>query len=441
MTLSADPSAARPAVAPAVVDLLKFIDTSPSPYHAAENVTERLLAAGFVHFDPGAPTTGASHGVAQLGGSVIAWAAPANAAASLPFRLFGAHTDSPNLRVKALPETGRAGWRQLGVEVYGGALVNSWLDRDLGLSGRVALRNSEVAAGYETRLVKVDEPILRVPQLAIHLDREVNDKGLLLNKQQHLVPVWALGESHEGEFSEFLAERLGVAPADVLSWDIMLHDLTPSVVGGRDAEFIFAPRLDNLLSTHAGLAAFEALVASGDQNSVAVLCLFDHEEVGSTTQTGAVSSYLAHLLEQSILSRGGSRSDYLAAMAGSQLLSADMAHAVHPNYPDRHEPNHHVQINGGPVIKINANQRYASDALSVAAFQLAAERAGVNTQRYIHRTDLACGSTIGPLSAAGLGVSTVDVGVAQLSMHSAREMAGTADIPTFVTCVTEFLRD
>lgn len=424
-----------------VSDLLAFIDASPSPYHASEGVLARLHKAGFTRFEPTSPTTGCDRGVVSVGGAVIAWTAPAEAPANLPFRLYGAHTDSPNLRVKARPDTGRAGWRQLGVEVYGGALINSWLDRDLGLSGRVAVANNEVAEGYEIRLVKVDEPILRVPQLAIHLDREVNDKGLLLNKQQHLAPVWALGDVREGDFLGYLAEILAVAPSNILSWDIMLHDLTPATVGGRYGEFIFAPRLDNLVSTHAGLVAFEHLTKGGLQNSVAVLCLFDHEEVGSTTQTGAVSSLLPHVLEQSVYSRGGSRNDYLAALAGSLLLSADMAHAVHPNYVDRHEPDHHVQLGEGPVVKINANQRYASDSRSVAAFALAAQRVEVPIQHYIHRTDLACGSTIGPLSAAGLGVSTVDVGVPQLSMHSAREMAGTGDIPSFVTCVTQFLRD
>jgi aspartyl aminopeptidase len=423
-------------------DLLRFVDASPSPYHAAANVLERLLAAGFARVDPAEDWPDAvDRGVVVQGGAVIAWAAPEGATPATPFRLVGAHTDSPNLRVKAKPDIGRAGWRQIGVEVYGGALVNSWLDRDLGISGRVAVRDPGSAHGAVERLVKVDRPLLRVPQLAIHLDREINDKGLLLNKQQHLVPVWGLGARRPGELVELVAAEAGVAWHEVLGWDLMLHDLTPSTVGGATDELIFAPRLDNLLSCHAGLTAIERCAAedAAPAAHVAVLCLFDHEEVGSTTSTGAAGSILARTLEQSVLARGGTRSDFLRALAGSLCASADMAHATHPNYADRHEPDHLITLDGGPVVKINANQRYASDAGSVAAFQLACDEAGVPTQRYIHRTDLACGSTIGPITAAGLAIPTVDVGVAQLSMHSAREMASSTEPGRFAAALTAFL--
>ncbi|MBK5224319.1 MAG: M18 family aminopeptidase, partial [Acidimicrobiia bacterium] len=203
-------------------------------------------------------------------------------------------------------------------------------------------------------------------------------------------------------------------------------------------ELIFAPRLDNLLSCHAGATALERAATVDRSDVVSVLCLFDHEEVGSTTATGAASTLLPRLLEQSVIVRGGHRADYLRALASSVLLSSDMAHATHPNYAERHEPDHHIALNAGPVIKLNANQRFATDAESIAVFQLACDQAGVPTQRYIHRTDMACGSTIGPITAAGLAVSTVDVGVAQLSMHSAREMAGSTDPARFIDAIAAF---
>ncbi|QGG95370.1 M18 family aminopeptidase [Actinomarinicola tropica] len=420
-------------------DLLRFIDASPSPYHAARNAADRLVAGGFTALDPMAAwPAGVRRGVVTDGGALVAWSAPAGSPPDAPFRIVGAHTDSPNLRVKAKPDVGRAGWRQIGVEVYGGALVNSWLDRDLGISGRVAVRDGESPRGHREVLVKIDRPLLRVPQLAIHLDREINEKGLQLNKQQHLVPVWGLGARRPGELVELVADEAGVAWHEVLGWDLMLHDLTPSAVGGASDELIFAPRLDNLLSSHAGLVAMERL-APASSDAIAVLCLFDHEEVGSTTATGAAGTLLARLLEQSVAARGGDRAAFLRALSRSTCVSADMAHATHPNYAERHEPDHLITLDGGPVIKINANQRYASDATSVATFQLACDDAGVPTQRYIHRTDLACGSTIGPITAAGLAVSTVDVGVPQLSMHSARELASSTEPARFIAALTAFL--
>lgn len=424
------------------IDLLAFIDACPSPYHAAAEAAARLEGAGLPRLDLRSRWTDADRGVVVGGGALVAWVAPRGAPADAPMRIVGAHTDSPNLRLKSKPDVGRAGWRQLGVEVYGGALVNSWLDRDLGLSGRVSVRDVGHADGFRTELVLFDEPLLRVPQLAIHLDREINERGLLLNKQQHLAPVWGLGARRPGEVVELVAERLGVAWHEVLAWDLMLHDLTPSVVGGVNRELVFAPRLDNLLSCHAATSALARVVddvAAGGTDHVSVVVLFDHEEVGSTSSTGADGALLSSIIERVVLARGGGRDDLLRALAGSVVMSADMAHATHPNYAERHEPDHLIVLNGGPVVKVNANQRYASDARSIAAFQLACDRAGVPTQRYIHRTDMACGSTIGPMTAAGLAVPTVDVGVAQLSMHSARELTGSLDPARFVAATSAFL--
>jgi aspartyl aminopeptidase len=234
-----------------------------------------------------------------------------------------------------------------------------------------------------------------------------------------------------------VAAQLGIDADQILGWDLMLHDLTPSTVGGIDHELVFAPRLDNLCSSFTAIEALTRL-ADGPPDSVAVVSLFDHEEVGSESSTGAAGTLLSQVLERIVSAGGGDRTDLLRALAGSVCVSADMAHATHPNYAERHEPGHPIALNGGPVIKINANQRYASDATSVAVFQLACEAADVPVQRYIHRTDMACGSTIGPMTAAGLAIPTVDVGIAQLSMHSARELTGADDPARLVAALGAF---
>jgi aspartyl aminopeptidase len=417
--------------------MLAFIDASPSPFHACATAAERLEEAGFTALDETAswPTEPGRRYV-RRGGSLVAWATGAGAAPSTPFRMVGAHTDSPNLRVKPHPDTGRAGYRQLAVEVYGGALLNSWLDRDLGLSGRVVVRTP---TGPEARLLLVQRPAFRVPQLAIHLDREITTKGLLLNAQQHLSPLWGMGEVSPGTFAAFVAETVGADPGDLLGWDLMLHDVAPATRAGLHDELVSAGRLDNLCSSWAGL---EALIATGDPAPgapIPLLVLFDHEEVGSTSDRGAASTLVPAIVERIVLGQGGGRAELLQALAGSVCLSADMAHATHPNYADRHEPGHQIAINAGPVLKVNSNVRYASDAASTAALVLACEQAGVPLQRYAHRTDLPCGSTIGPITAAVLGVPTVDVGAPQLAMHSCRELCGAEDPPRYAAAMAAFL--
>lgn len=417
-------------------ELAAFIDAAPSPYHAVAEVAARLETAGYVELDPAAAWDEVpDRGFVRRGGAVIAWSVPVGAAPTTPVVAVGAHTDSPNLRIKAQPDVGAAGWRQLGVEVYGGALVNSWLDRDLGLSGRVVVRHG---TGTETRLVLVDRPLLRVAQLAIHLDRGVLDKGLQLDKQRHLTPIWGVGTSEPGEFATFIGHELGVSGDEVLAWDLMTHDVTPSALLGHHDELLAAPRLDNLCSVYCGLMAL--LRSDGrDPDRVRVLVAFDHEEIGSTTATGAAGPELRRVLERLGTARGGSRDDLHRSLNGSFVVSADMAHATHPNWPERHEPQHQIAVNAGPVVKINANQRYASDAETTARFKLACERAGVPVQRYVHRNDLPCGSTIGPITAANLGLPVVDVGLAQLSMHSARELIGAHDPELMVAALTELL--
>lgn len=418
--------------------MLTFIDASPSPFHACASTAIRLEAAGFRAVDeagPWPPGPGAYY--LRRGGSLVAWAVGAHHDATCGFRIVGAHTDSPNLRVKPHPDAGRVGYRQLAVEVYGGALLNSWLDRDLGLSGRVVVRG---AAGPEERLLLVQRPLLRVPQLAIHLDREISANGLQLNAQQHLSPVWGLGDATPGGFARFVAGELGVAPEAVVAWDLMAHDLTPGTLLGDGEELLSAPRLDNLCSSWAGT---EALLAAGAEGTEApqipLLVLFDHEEVGSSSAQGADSPLLPACVERIVLGLGGGRDELLRALAASVCCSADNAHATHPNYPDRHEPNHLIALNGGPVVKVNSNQRYATDAVGAATFVEACEQAGVPHQRYAHRSDLPCGSTIGPITAARLGIRTFDVGAPQLAMHSARELGGSADPAHYAAALAAFL--
>jgi aspartyl aminopeptidase len=419
-------------------DLLRFIDAAPSPYHAVDEASARLAAAGFERLDErdAWPPPPGRHLVVR-GGTLVAWAVEGDRSPLAGFRIVGAHTDSPNLRIKPLPDTGAAGYRQLGVEVYGGALWNSWLDRDLGLSGRVAVVGD---AGPEVRLLRVDRPLLRIPQLAIHLDRGVNDQGLRLDPQRHLTPVWGLGARDEGGFRRFLAAELGVAPERVAGWEVMLHDLTPSRRLGVDGELLSAPRLDNLLSCHAAVCALtSALAVPSPARVVPMICLFDHEEIGSQSAQGADGAVLATVVERVVAAAGGDREALHRALASSVCLSADGAHATHPNYPERHEPEHGIRLDGGPVLKVNANVRYATDAVSTAWVVDACERAGVPLQRFVVRSDLPCGSTIGPVTAARLGVPTADVGAPQLAMHSARELCGARDPAMLTAALTAFL--
>lgn len=415
---------------PALDRLLHFIDASPSPYHAARQAAARLEEAGLDPVEMTDSWADRPSGVVVSGGSVVGWRmAKAVDPSRISFLLIGAHTDSPNLRVKPRPDTGTVGYRQLGVEVYGGALLNSWLDRDLGLSGRVALTGPD---GPRTELLRVDQPLLRVAQLAVHLDRDVNEKGLVLDRQRHLAPVWGLGSSSEGDFREWVAHQVGVEPAQVDAWDLMVHDLTPSSPLGVVGEMYAAPRIDNLASCHAATEALAGL-HEAPADTIAVVALFDHEEIGSESATGAASTLLLHALERLAGAVGANRDQFLRALSRSWCVSADGAHAIHPNYTDRYEPEHHVALNAGPVIKLNANVRYASDAESIQRFQAACRNADVPFQLYSHRTNLACGSTIGPITAARLGVRVVDVGSAQLSMHSARELGGRDD-PALLSC-------
>jgi aspartyl aminopeptidase len=408
-----------------VRSLFAYLHGSPSPYHAVANAATRLEEAGWRRLDERDPWGDVSGGAfIERGGALVAWRSPAGLPPAAGFRIVGAHTDSPNLRVKPHPDTGSVGWRQLGVDVYGGALLNSWLDRDLGLSGRLVRRDGGVV------LLRLDEPLARVPQLAIHLDRDVNERGVVLDKQLHLAPVWGLGTPRDGTFTTFVAAAAGLDAGEIAAWDLMLHDLTPPSLLGVDQELIAAGRLDNLCSAWAAVTALaEGGVDEADHTGV--VCLFDHEEVGSVSTTGAGGPLLESVLDRIVTARGGGGEDRFRAFAASSCLSADMAHAVHPNYPERHEPAHRPLPNAGPVLKVNVNQRYATDAVTAALFARACDAAGVPSQVFVSRSSMPCGSTIGPITAGRLGIATADVGCAQLSMHSARELCG-ADDPRYL---------
>lgn len=408
-------------------DLCAFVDASPSPFHAVAEARRRLLAAGFrelSELDAWSLAPGDAAFATRSDASLIAFRVGEPGAG---FRILGAHTDSPNLRLKPNPVFTREGVAQLGVEVYGGVLLHTWLDRDLGVAGRVVLDD------LSRHLVRLDEPVCRVPSLAIHLDREVNEKGLVLNRQQHLPPLLALGDADVAAQTLFsrLAATAGVDPVRIRGFDLGLYDRTPATIGGQDGAFVFAGRLDNLASCHAGLSA---LLGSTPGAVTQVVALFDHEEVGSSSAQGAAGPFLEDVLRRLTPPEAFSR-----AIAASFCVSADMAHAVHPNYADRHEPRHMPRLGRGPVIKANTQQRYATDGLTAARFRRACEQAGVVAQDFVTRTDLACGSTIGPITATRLGVPTVDVGNPMLSMHSSREMCGAADVAPMIAALGRVL--
>jgi aspartyl aminopeptidase len=416
-------------------DLIAFIDASPSPYHAVAEATRRLEATGFTVLDELEPFPTPGRHLIVRGGSLVAW--DATGADRLPagVHLVGAHTDSPNLRLKPNPDLGRVGWQQLAVEVYGGALWNSWLDRDLGLSGRVAVRSEGSAS---VALVRDDRGLAHIPQLAVHLDRTVNSSGLTLDPQFHLSPVWGLGDHEPGALRRHVAELTSVSPGDVLGWDLMLHDVQPASLAGRDGELVSASRIDNLASCWAAITALtRTSTAAG--SPVPVVCLFDHEEIGSQSTSGADSSLLPTILRRLAASAGVDDDEFGSTMRRSLCISADGAHAMHPNYAERHDPGHPIRPGAGPALKHNANQRYATDAATGAQVVLVAERAGVGLQHFVSRNEVPCGSTIGPVTSALLGIPTADVGIPQLAMHSARELCAAADAASFVALLEAHL--
>lgn len=408
-------------------DLLDFIDASPSPWHAVATCEQRLQAAGFARLDETERWTlqaGDKRYVVRGDAAIIAFVVGSAALTESGLRIIGAHTDSPGLRIKPRPAEEVGGMVRLGVEVYGAPILATFADRDLSLAGRVHVRTPD---GFATRLVRFADPLLRLPNLAIHMNREVNESGLKFNKQSELPLL--LGVAEEGvkadaRFRQPIAAALGVEPGDLLTWELNAYDTQKGSLWGADREFIADSQLDNLASCH---AALNALLAT-DQPAATCLCaFFDHEEVGSESAAGAGGSFIADVLARLAGNAGLDGEDQRRMVARSFFISADMAHGWHPNFPAAYEPCHHALVNAGPVIKSNANQRYSTTGETAARFMALCARAGVPCQQYAHRTDLGCGSTIGPIVAARLGIPSVDVGSPMWAMHSIRESAGVLD--------------
>lgn len=404
--------------------LLGYLDDSPTPFHAVRAAARLLEAHGYTALheaDAWRLSPGARHYVTRNASSLIALALGDAPFAEAGVRMVGAHTDSPCLKLKPQPELKSQGYWQLGVEVYGGALLNPWFDRDLGLAGRVTLRDAD--GTLTSRLVDLREPLACIPSLAIHLDREANEKRAI-NKQTHLPAIVARVGGEDFDLRRELLARLeredpALAGGAVLDYELSLYDLQPAALVGWRREFIASARIDNLLSCYTALRA----LCAADVATNRLVVLNDHEEVGSGSAAGARGSFLRSVLER--LAGGGEA--HARAMARSLLVSTDNAHGAHPNYADRHDANHAPALNGGPVLKVNHNQSYASNSETAALFRDACARAGVPLQAFVARGDMGCGSTIGPITATVLGVPTVDVGVPTFAMHSIRELAGVDD--------------
>jgi aspartyl aminopeptidase len=389
--------------------LMQWLDSCPTPFHVVNYASQALESATFVRTH-GLTDELPPSGFMSIDGGIIAWRI---GSASSAMRLIGAHTDSPNLRILPKPDVVQQGWSQLAIEIYGGVLLNSWLDRDLGIAGRV------IGTDGNSVLFNVAAPLARIPQLAIHLDREINDRGLLLDRHQHMSPIWGLGAHN---FSDWLSEVSGVT--SISAFDAHLFDITPAAVLGVDNSLIASARLDNQLSCW---AAISALISAVDTDATVIVVLNDHEEVGSQSTTGAAGPLLAKVIGRINQQHGVSGGAEFDRMSRSWCLSADNAHAVHPNYTERHEPRHSPVPNGGPALKLNGNQRYATSASGAAHIRSIAANAQVPLQTFVSRNNMPCGSTIGPITATQLGINAIDVGVPQLSMHSARELCGSQD--------------
>jgi aspartyl aminopeptidase len=411
----------------AALELIDFIDASPSPWHAVANAEALLQKNGYTRLEEDARwqlAKGGRYYVVRGGASLIAFVQGSKPLAEAGFRIVGAHTDSPGFRVKPKAALAGDGIARLAVEVYGGPILATFTDRDLSLAGRVVVRTG---AGQQTRLLNYERPLLRLPNLAIHMNRDVNEQGLKLNKQTEL-PL-TLGQLGDGEDAEVLLRKLladatDTDAAELLSWELAVYDVQKGCLWGANEEFIASRQLDNLASCYAALTA---LIEMKQPTATCVAALFDHEEVGSESAAGAGSSFITDVLARIGADAKLDEQDRQRALARSFFISADMAHAYNPNFPNAYEPGHKVKVNGGPVIKTNANQRYTTNAETAARFIGFCEQAGVPCQQYAHRSDIGCGSTIGPIVASQLGIASVDVGSPMWAMHSARESAGVHD--------------
>ena len=414
--------------------LLDFLKRSPSPFHATQSMAEALQAAGYQALDERETWQLQPQGryyVTRNDSSIIAIKLGQHDPVQHGIRMVGAHTDSPCLKVKPQPELARHGYWQLGVEVYGGVLLSPWFDRDLSLAGRVTFKHNEQ---LQSRLIDFKHAIASIPSLAIHLNREANS-GWAINAQTELPPVLAQlqGETKQ-DFRALLADQLqrehAISDACVLDYELCFYDSQPAALIGLNQDFIASARLDNLLSCYSGL---QALLNSDDQHSQVLVCT-DHEEVGSNSACGADGPFLEQVLRRVL----NSEEDFVRCIQHSLLISADNAHGIHPNYADKHDANHGPLLNHGPVIKVNANQRYATTSETSSFFKLLCQQADIPVQSFVTRSDLGCGSTIGPITASQLGVQTIDIGVPTFAMHSIRELAGSKDLGYLLSVLQTF---
>lgn len=427
-----------------VARLLNFIDGSPSPWHAVASITAQLL---HFQFQPLRETekwslvAGGRYFVIRDDSSIIAFVVGSKNLSDSAFKIIGAHTDSPGLRIKPNAAQTAEGWLRLGVEVYGGPILATFSDRDLSLAGRISYKQANGTMG--SCLIRFDQPLLRLPNLAIHMNRNVNEDGLKFHKQTEL-PLLLGAAVAEQLPKDHLLKRLhnaaGFTTEQIVNYELNVYDTQKGALWGVNQEFYADSQLDNLASCHAGLSALlnESVL---DAQETLVLACFDHEEIGSCSNKGAEGSFLPDILERIALATQVGREDYQRALAKSFLVSADMAHAYQPNFPAAFDAEHKIKVNQGPVIKINANQRYASTSTSIAWFIRWCDIANVPYQLYAHRTDLACGSTIGPIVSASLGIQTVDVGCPLWAMHSVRESAGVQDHADMIKVLRTFLSD
>lgn len=408
-------------------ELLQFLDQSPTPYHAVAGMADRLRAAGFEAIDEADAwqlRAGGRYFTTRNDSSLIAFVIGANDPLQTGIRLVGAHTDSPCLKLKPIPELREHGCLRLGIETYGGVLLNPWFDRDLSLAGRINLRTA--AGELQQRLVNLQRPIGVIPSLAIHLDRGANESRSV-NAQKDMPAVIMLNADDSVTITELVRESISdeLAADDViLDFELSFYDTQPAALGGWHDELIRSARLDNLLSCFIGL---QALLAADGQQTCVLVCN-DHEEVGSQSAIGAQGP----MLEEALHRICNGRDNMTRVLRRSMLISADNAHALHPNFADKHDSKHGPKLNAGPVLKYNANQRYASSGNTAAVFRAICAQEGVPLQSFVSRADMACGSTIGPLTASVVGVPTLDIGVPQWGMHSVRETAGSED--AFLLC-------
>lgn len=423
-----------------LMPLLDFVKQSPTAWHAVEAIRQRLLSEGFHELDE-ADLWQLKHGqryfTVRNGSSLCAFIMPSKKIQSCS--IIAAHTDSPALKLKPNAEYSKGNMTMVGVELYGSPLLSSWLNRDLGIAGRIAYLDEN--GMIQESLVRIDEAPLVIPQLAIHLDRMVNDNGLVLNKQEHLSALAAVNQQGVEPYLEHLVKEQCPSAKQLLIHDLFLYPLEEPSFVGADRQLLAGYRLDNLCSVYAGLEALLSLPEKASSDNLAMAVFWDHEEIGSTSAQGAASPFLPHLLERISLSMGNTREAYLCLLRNSLCISVDVAHAWHPNYPDKHDLRHQPQLNCGVVLKFNAQQRYASDSRSASRVAAACRKLKLPLQNFAARNDIPSGSTIGPITAALTGITTVDIGIPQLSMHSSRELIGCQDQQQMTHLLKSLLKD